>query len=139
MSIVSINMSNVHEREIVPEGVYDFEVVSCIKKRTKANNRDMIVAVLRITNPPEEIPYSTPVIHYMVLPNDDDMENNPQMSNDWLLEVKRFVRCTNVETDDGGFDTAMATGAVGSCFFTVTEGDDGVIRNQPRFPKVSNT
>ena len=134
----SINFGAVKEQETVPEGIYSFEVVSCRAQKTKAGNRNMIQAVLNITNPPKDILFPAPVIEFFVLPNQDDYRENRAMAEDWVRRLLRFLTCAGIPYNEEGFDVEEAQGATGTCGFALRMGDDDEIRNQAIWPKFKN-
>ena len=135
MSIMKIALGKAHEAETVPEGKYQLEVVTCTEKRTKADDRDMVVMLIKINNPPKKIENPAPMQEYFVLPNEEDYLENPQMANDWVRNLRRALEALNVPYAEDGFDPKDAQGATCEVAVTLETDDDGEERNHPRFPK----
>jgi len=127
MSFVKINLKTVKEPEIVPEGEYDLRIVKVKDDETKKGEPMTILSIV-IEN--AGIPNPQVVMHYVLYPNGgqyDDMR---------ALEIKRLLTAFDVGFDEGGFDPQELQGRTAKCLLTQEEGDDKVIRNRMRLPRI---
>lgn len=127
MSFVKIDLTKTKEPEIVPEGEYDLRIVKVMDTETKKKD-PMTVLTIRIEN--AEQPNPAPLQHFITYPNGgqyDDMR---------ALEIKRLLTLFDVPFDTGGFDMEQLLGQTARCLLTQEEGDDGVVRNRMKLPRI---
>lgn len=127
MSFVKIDLSKAKEPQIVPEGEYDLRIVKVTDGETKKGD-PMTTLVIRIED--AEFPNPAPVMHYITYPNGgqyDDMR---------ALEIKRLLTLFDVGFDGGGFDSNELLSKTARCLLTQEEGDDSVVRNRMRLPRI---
>lgn len=127
MSFVKINLKDAKEPEIVPEGEYDLRIVKVMDSETKKKD-PMTVLTIKIET--TEVPNPAPVQHFITYPNGGQWDDMRQ------LEIKRLLTLFGVRFDEAGFDTEELLGATARCLLTQDEGDDGVVRNRLKLPRL---
>ena len=132
MGFISANLNNVNEPQIVAEGEYDLRIIKKEDTQSKKGN-PMTVCYIRI----EDAPVSNPqvVIHYLTPPTSDTPAEQREMR---LLDIKRFVTLFGVAYSDAGFDTDDLLGATARGHLIQEEGDDKVIRNRVKLPRLKS-
>lgn len=127
MSFVKIDLKNAKEPEPVPEGEYDLRIVKVMDTETK-KKEPMTVVTLRVED--QGFPNAAAVQEFITYPNGgqyDDLR---------ALQLKRLLTLFDVPFDESGFDSADLMGKTGRCFLTQEEGDDGVLRNKMKLPRI---
>lgn len=130
MGFISVALDDVKEPTVVPEGEYDLRIVKKEDKESKKGN-PMTVCYIRI----EDAAVANPaiIVHYMTPPTADTPMDQVSMR---LLDIKRFLQLFGVGYGDGGFDTDDLVGATGRGYLIQEEGEDRVVRNKLRLPKL---
>ncbi len=83
----------------------------------------------------ENYPNAEQIYHYLVWPDDTvDRESRERT----IRNNKRFLHAFGVPIQDGGFDTEDLLGATATMMVGQEEGDDGVIRNRLRIPRMKD-
>ena len=127
MSFVKINLKDAKEPMPVPEGEYDVRVVKVMDTETKKKD-PMTVVTLRVEDP--TWPNAAPIQEFITYPNGgqyDDLR---------ALQLRRFLELFEVPYDENGFDSADMMGKTARCFLNQEEGDDGVLRNKMKLPRI---
>jgi len=96
---------------------------------TETKKKDPMT-VLTIKIETTEVPNPAPVQHFITYPNGgqwDDMR---------ALEIKRILTLFDVRFDEAGFDSNDLLGQTGRCMVVQEEGDDGVMRNRLKLPRL---
>src|SRR5262245_17071364 len=127
MGFVKIDLKNAKEPEVVPEGRYSLRVVKVMDSETKKKDPMTVVTIRIETN---EVANPAPIQHFITYPNGgqwDDMR---------ALEIKRLLTVFGVRYDEAGFDTEELLGATGESLVIQEEGDDGVVRNRLKLPRI---
>lgn len=122
---------SVKEGEIVPEGEYDLRIVKASRKETKKGDREMTVVVIKIDDP--EYPDAPPIMQYLVDSKSGDDSDQVRMRS---VELKRFLQAFGVAMQADGYDDEDLPGATAKCMVVQEEGDDKVIRNRIRLPRL---
>ena len=130
MSFIKIALDDVKEGEYVPEGVYDLRIIKANDTESKKGN-PMTVVTIRIEDAP--IPNALPVQHYITYPDENTPAEQRQMR---LLDIKRFLTLFDVPFDANGFESEDLLGQQAKGHLTQEEGDDGIIRNRLRMPRL---
>jgi hypothetical protein len=128
VSYVKIDLTKAKEPEVAPEGQYDIRCVKVSQTETK-KKEPMTVLTLRIEAGDENY---APVQEFITYPNGgqyDDLRT---------LTLKRILTAFEVPFDDQGFDTDELLGKTVSVLLVQEEGDDGVIRNRAKWPRVKD-
>lgn len=130
MGFISVALDDVKEPSIVPEGEYDLRIVKKEDKESKKGN-PMTVCYIRI----EDAAVANPaiIVHYMTPPT---AETPPDQVPMRALDIKRFITLFGVGYDERGFDTDDLVGATCRGYVIQEEGDDKVVRNKLRLPKL---
>jgi len=128
MPFVDMNLDDVKEATVAPEGYYEL-VVSEASLETSKSGKPMIRVILDFEGRPE---YRS-VWHFISLPSEDD---EPDSANFKRLMLKRFLVHFNIPCD-GGFNTEDFLGARAECFVNQEpiEGSDDV-RNSLQLPRL---
>lgn len=130
MGFVKIGLDNVREPECVPEGEYALRVVK-VEDRESKKGSPMTVLTIRIEDAP--IPNPAPVMHYIVPPSDDAPADQAHFR---VLDIKRLLAVFNIPYDERGFDSADFQGASAKCMLVQETGDDNVVRNRLKLPRL---
>jgi hypothetical protein len=125
MPFVRIDLTKAREPEAVQEGEYDLRIHKAEDTKTK-KGEPMTVATIIIEGEPK----AAPMMHYMVHPN------GGQYDHLRALDMKRFFKLFGVQFDEGGFDTSDLAGKTARCLLQQEQGDDGILRNRLRMPRV---
>ena len=127
MAFIKVTL-DAKEPEAAPEGSYPLRIVK-VEEKESSKGSDMIVATIRI----EDASVNAPLFnHYVVLPG--PKSTNPEFAK---LQVQRFLEVFGIPHEDDGFDPDDFQGAEGECVVTQQEGDDGIIRNTLRLPRLA--
>lgn len=132
MGFIAVQLDNVREPEVVPEGEYDLRIVKKEDTKSKKGN-PMTVCYIRIED--ASTPNPAIVTHYLTPPTSDTPPDQVQMRS---LDIKRFVTLFGIGYDERGFDTDDLVGAVARGTLVQEEGDDGVIRNRIKLPRLKS-
>lgn len=126
MGFISKNLDDVHEPEAAPESEYDLRIVKAKRGESKKGT-PMITATIVIDEPGIDAP---PFQHYLRDPGAIEDEDQARMA---ALEAKRFMSVFDLDED---FDEDDMPGQTGRCFVTQETGDDDVVRNRLRLPRL---
>ena len=124
MSFVNVSLSDAKEPKAVPEGEYDLRIISAEDKESKKGNP---MTEVKIAIEGED---AYPIRHFITYPDGGEHDGMK------LLEIKRFLECFGIAYDDDGFDTEDLPGATGRSLVVQEEGDNGVIYNRLRLPRL---
>lgn len=126
MPFITEPLDDVHEPTPAPEDEYEVRIVKAEPKEAKSG-RDMLVLTFVFTDKTLEAP---PFQHFLLKWTDSDDADQVHMRK---LDVKRFCDAFDLPLD---FEPEDCVGQVASLFVTQEEGDDGVVRNRARFPRL---
>lgn len=119
---------SVKEPEAAPEGEYDLRIIKANRKESKSGNM-MTEVVISV----EDEKGVAPIYHYLI----DVTKDTPAQQADMRrLELKRFMQVFGIKHADDGYDDEDLPGATGRCMLTQEEGDDGIVRNRLRLPRL---
>lgn len=129
MSFINAQLDqSVKEPEAAPEGEYDLRIAKTTRKESKSGN--MMTEVMITVEGEQGV---APVYHYLI----DVTKDTPAQQADMRrLELKRFMQMFGVKFQPDGYDDEDLQGATGRCMLTQEEGDDGVVRNRLRLPRL---
>jgi Protein of unknown function (DUF669) len=130
MAFVRIDLTGTKESEVVPEGEYELRVVKVDDTESKKGN-PMTVVTLRIEDSDCRNP--SLVTHYITYPSEDLPDNLQYLRS---LEIKRLLTLFGVEYSSEGFDSEDLLGQTARGMLIQEEGDDGVVRNKLRLPRL---
>jgi len=125
MPFIRESLDDVHEPKAAPEGEYDLR----IQKATQSENSkgdDMITAWIAFDDGTD-----APMFAHYILSWNSDMEK--QQIERRRLDFKRFCACFDVPED---FEVADLSGAVAHAYLTQEVGNDDIIRNRLRLPRL---
>jgi len=128
MPFVKLDLDNVKEPSAAPEGTYPLRIVKAVDTESKKGN-PMTVFTIRIED--AGVQNVAPFNHYMVYPAANDEYREMR-----LLDIKRFLQLFSIPFEGGGFETQSTVGCTADGFLQQEEGDDGVIRNRLRLPRI---
>ena len=127
MPFITEALDDVHEPKPAPDGEYELQIIKAEERESKNTGREMMVVSVKFVDPDIEAP---PFQHYLLKWTDEDDDAQVRMRK---LEIKRFCQCFDLPPDFGEEDLA---GATGLSYVVQEEGDDGVVRNRMRLPKL---
>lgn len=130
MSFIKLDLEGVNESEPVPEGEYELRIIKSEDTESKKGN-PMTVVTIKIED--GEFPNPSLVYHYITYPTEDLPDNQKYMR---LLDIKRFLTLFEVGFQDGGFDSEDLLGQTAKGMLIQEEGEDGIIRNRLRLPRL---
>lgn len=132
MTLVNLgtDITQLEEEQIAPEQEWDLRIIAAEMRRTKADDRDMIVSTVVIEAPDDYQPITT----YMVLPNEDDFADGRKAKN-FLRSLKRYLKVFDIEMTAEGFNVEDMVGSTGSCLVGKDILDDGREVNILKLPR----
>ena len=127
-----------YEDKIAPEGEYELRIQKADYGKTAAKDgkvqRDMITVMLKVDGADGD--GVAPFNEYLVLPNSDEQ---PKTRRLFMQRLTRFLTIFRVPTKDG-FDPEEAPsilpGLTAKAPLVQEEGNDGVLRNRLKLPRV---
>jgi hypothetical protein len=126
MPFITESLDDVREPQAAPEGEYELRIVKATRGPSKKGN-DMITAILVFEDQDLAAP---PFAHYLI--GYDEDTDKDQIRNR-KLEWKRWCACFDLPED---CDESDMVGQTGMSFVNQEEGDDGVVRNRLRLPRL---
>ena len=130
MALIRQALDDIQEGQIVPEGEYDLRIVKVQDKESKKGNPITICTIKIEDASTSNVLPVTYVINHVT---EGTPEDQVQMR---LLETKRFLTLFGVEFSNDGYDTDDLQGQTARCFLAQEEGDDKVMRNKLRLPRL---
>ncbi len=130
MPFVNAALGDAREPEAVPEAEYDLRIVKSEDGESKKGNA-MTTIYIKIEDP--QYPNAALVGHWLVHPTKDTPPEQVQMR---LLETRRFLECFGIPYEGDGYNTDDFVGATGRSFLSQETGDDNVVRNRLKLPKL---
>ena len=132
MSFIELPLGDTQEAQVVPEGVYNLLVEDAQDHKNAESGRESIMCMIRIEDPPEDVPNPATVFHFLVLPTADDDEKTRTFV---MLEIKRFLEVFDIPYEANGFSSEDIPGATADVL--VTEGEyEGRPTNSLRLPAI---
>lgn len=123
-----------YEDKAAPEGTYEVRIQKADYKPTKKGDRNMVAVMLTIDG--SEGDGVTPFNEFLILPSNNE---EPKTKRLFMQRLVRFLQMFGVPANDG-FDPEDAPqilpGLTAKCPVVQEEGDDGVIRNRLKLPRV---
>ena len=126
MPFISEPLDDVHEPQPAPEAEYELRIAKAVSKESKSGE-DMAVLTFVFTDPSVDAP---PFNHWLLGWANTDDDSIIQMRK---LEFKRFCACFDLPED---FEIEDCIGQTGTTFVAQEVGDDDVVRNRAKFPKL---
>lgn len=125
-----LELDDVQEAVLVPEGEYELQIVTVEDTESKKGN-EMTRIGIKVLD--ADVPNPNLVNHWIVYPNDSTPADQVQMR---LLDIKRFLHCFGIDAPDGEIDSEEFKGATGRATIIQEEGDDGNTYNRLRLPRL---
>jgi len=117
------------EPESAPEGERDLRIVKVDDETPTKKGDPMITVTIKIQDEENFALFN----HWILLVGPKIKKENHEM---YKLNIQRFLQVFDIPYEDDGFDSDDLQGATGRCFLVEDEGDDGIIRNKLRLPKL---
>lgn len=130
MGFVKVQLDEVKEGQVVPEGEYELRIIKVEDGESKKGNM-MTTVLIKIED--AGIPNPNVIRHWLVHPTSDLPPDQKQMR---LLDIKRFLTLFGVAFDRGGFDSDDLLGQTAKCEVRQEEGEDKEIYNRLRLPRL---
>jgi len=127
MAYVKIDLSKTKEPECAAEGEYSLRIVKAVDTETKKKGEPMTVLTIRVE---DAGPNVAAFNHYLLYPNGGEYDAMRS------LEIKRLLTIFDVPYDGEGFDSQAMVGQEARCLLVQEQGDDGIIRNKMRLPRM---
>ncbi len=125
--------SDEFEDKTIGEGLYDVRIAKAEKKRTKKDDRDMVTCMLVIDG--DQGDGISPFNEFLLIPNDTEEVKTKRM---FMQRLIRFCKVFGVTGDFDPDDAASTlTGLTARVPVIEEEGDEGVVRNRLKLPRVS--
>jgi len=119
-------LDDIHEPKAAPEGEYDLRIAKATRGDSKKGN-DMITVWIAFEDKDLEAP---PFAHYLL---GWDADTPDEQIRNRKLEWKRFCACFGLAED---CDEGDMPGETGTSYVTQEEGDDGIVRNRAKLPRL---
>lgn len=126
MPFITEPLDDVHEQTPAPEAEYDLRIVKAEEKESQ-KGIPMVVLTFVFEDKSVEAP---PFNHWLLGWTADTDEDQIRMRK---LEIKRFCVAFDLSED---FDAADCIGQTATLFVAQDVGDDDVVRNRVRFPRL---
>lgn len=126
MGFIKEDLSDTREPKPAPDGEYDLKIIKAEEKESK-KGRDMVQLLIGFDDGTDAPPFN----HFLMNPTADDDDSQRKLR---LLELKRFLAAFNVSEDFEASDLPGETAR--KVFVTQEEGDDGIIRNRMKLPRL---
>lgn len=133
MPKIKLELDDVEEAVLVPEGEYDLQVVRVDDGESKKGN-EMTTVYIKVLD--ADVPNPNLVRHWITYPNSETPPDQMQMR---LLDIKRFLHCFSIDAPDGEVDSDEFLHATGRATIVQEEGDDGNTYNRLRLPRLKKS
>lgn len=127
MPFIKESLNDVTEARPAPEAEYDLRIMKATEGESK-KGQPMITILIGFADGTD----APPIMHWL-LGWDHTLEDEEILRR--KREFKRFCAVFNVAED---FDAADLPGETGTCFVGIEEGDDGVMRNRLKLPRLKD-
>ncbi len=147
MSIIAAaDLGEDFEDKLAPEGQYDLRVAKAEKKMTKAGDREMVALMIVIDGTDGD--GISPINESLLLPKNGEERGTARM---FMQRVTRFSKVFGIDKEawftydrdtqeahvaDSIDVASLFTGLTAKCAVTQEEGNDGVMRNRLKLPRV---
>lgn len=127
MAFIKESLDDVVEAKPAPEGEYELRILKATEGESKKGN-PMVTVLIGFADGTDAPPFG-----HWLLGWDDSTDSEQKLNRQ--REIKRFCAVFDVSTD---FDAADLKGETGSCFVSQEEGDDDVVRNRLKLPRLKD-
>jgi hypothetical protein len=129
MPFIKESLSDVTEARPAPEAEYDLRIMKATEGESKKGH-PMITVMIGFADGTDAPPF----FHYLL-----GWDTGPTLEDEEILrrkrEIRRFCSVFDLQED---FDVEDLKGETGNCFVQVEEGDDGVMRNRLKLPRIKD-
>ena len=119
-----------YEDKLAENGEYDLRIAKAEKKRTKADDRDMVQLMIVIEGTDGE--GTAPINHFLILPNEDE---EPKTRRLFMQNITRTYKLFGIAHDA---EVEDLQGATARCMVVQRADNEGVMRNQLRLPRTDS-
>jgi Protein of unknown function (DUF669) len=133
MPKIKLELDDVEEAVLVPEGEYELQIVRVEDGESKKGN-EMTTIWIKVLD--SEVKNPNLVRHWLTYPTSETPPDQLQMR---LLDIKRFLHCFGIDAPDGEVDSDEFQGATGKATIVQEEGDDGNTYNRLRLPRLKKS
>jgi hypothetical protein len=131
VGLLKVDLKDVKESEAVEEGEYELRIDFAEEGESKKGN-PMVTLGIKILDAP--IQNAGLVYHYLVVPTESTDEKAAYMMK---LNLKRFAGVLGwSEEQMGSMEATDMVGETFKCALEQEEGDDNVVRNKLRLPRL---
>jgi hypothetical protein len=127
MPFIKESLDDVGEAKPAPEGEYDLRILKATEGESKKGH-PMITCLIGFADGTDAPPFG-----HWILGWTDELEDEEILRR--KREVKRFCSVFDISED---FDVEDLKGETGNCFVSVEEGDDNVVRNRLKLPRLKD-
>jgi hypothetical protein len=127
MPFITESLDDVSEAKPAPEFEYDLRIVKATRGPSKKGN-DMITVMLAFADGTDAPPF----YHYLI---SWDADTPDEQILNRKRELKRFIACFDLRED---FEVEDLPGETGTSFVVQEEGDDGIVRNRLKLPRIKD-
>jgi hypothetical protein len=127
MPFIKESLADVRERRAAPEGEYDLRIMKATDAPSKKGT-DMITVQIGFADGTDAPPF----YEYLMGWDSDTPDDQISMRK---LTIKRFCAVFDVSED---FDAEDLVGETGNCMVTQEEGQDGMVRNRLKLPRLKD-
>lgn len=127
MPFIKESLSDVKEQRAAPEGEYELRILKAKDEPSKKGTA-MITCMIGFADGTDAPPF----YEYLMGWDGDTPDNQIDMRK---LHVKRFCATFDVPED---FDAEDLVGETGTCMVIQEEGQDGVVRNRLKLPRLKD-
>lgn len=127
MPFIKESLSDVTEARPAPEGEYELRILKATEGESKKGH-PMVTVLLGFADGTDAPPFGQWLLGWT-----DELEDEEILRR--KREIKRFCAVFDVPED---FDAEDLKGETGTCFVGVEEGDDGVMRNRLKLPRIKD-
>ncbi len=127
MPFIKESLSDVQEARPAPEGEYDLRILKATQGESKKGN-DMITCLIGFADGTDAPPFGHWLLGWDSKTDDEEVMRRKR-------EIKRFCAVFDIPED---FDAEDLKGETGRCFVVLDEGDDEVIRNRLKLPRLKD-
>lgn len=128
VGFISAPLDDVREQKPAPEGEYDLKILKAVDGKSKKGTRMATITIV-FTDPEVDAP---PFQLYLRDPGDIEDPDQARMAS---LEAKRFQEVVGLQD---GWDADELPGEEFTCFVGQETGEDDVVRNRLRLPRLKD-
>lgn len=127
MPFIEESLKDITESRPAPEGEYELRILKATRKESK-KGLDMIEVMLGFADGTDAPPFFHYLLSWDNTTSDDQIMNRKR-------EIKRFCAAFDVPEE---FDAEDLVGETGTSFVSQEEGDDEIVRNRLKLPRLKD-